>query len=104
MLDDLRTTFGCSLILETHAPKGSSIGRELVPFGSSAWLRWPELGWKLVPCDGRGEPDVDGRNVKIGRFRGDRVQVEIPRLFERGRDWPWSAVWGHNVYRQEGAA
>lgn len=104
VLDDLRTTFGCSLILETHAPKGSSVGRELVPFGSSAWLRWPELGWKLVPCDRRGEPDIDGRNVKIGRFRGDRVQVDTPRLFERGKGWPWSAVWDHNAYRQEPAA
>jgi hypothetical protein len=102
ILDDLRVAFGCALILETHAPKGSTLGRELIPFGSSAWMRWPELGWKLVPCDDRGEPDKDGRNVKIGHFRGDRVQVEIPRMFQRGKHgtWPWSAVWDRNVYRR----
>ena len=101
ILDDLRTTFGTAFILETHAPKGSTLGRELIPFGSSAWLRWPELGWKLVPCDSTGEPSKDGKNVKIGHFRGDRVTVEPPIRFERGNSgWPWSAVWGHNVYRR----
>ena len=103
VLDDLRVNFDCALILETHAPKGSSTGRELIPFGSSAWMRWPEFGWKLVPCDDRGEPQSKGRSVTIDRFRGDRVPIETPRLFLRGKEWPWAAVWDHNVYRQ-GAA
>ena len=103
VLDDLRVAFDCALILETHAPKGSSTGRELIPFGSSAWMRWPEFGWKLIPCDDRGEPASKGRSVTIDRFRGDRVPVETPRHFLRGKHWPWAAVWDRNVYRQ-GAA
>lgn len=104
VLDDLRVAFDCALILETHAPKGSGSARELIPFGSSAWMRWPELGWKLIPCDDTGEPSVRGRAVKLDRFRGDRVQIDLPTHFTRGTAWPWSAVWRHDVYRGGSAA
>lgn len=101
VLDDLRVAFDCAVILETHAPKGSASGRELIPFGSSAWMRWPEFGWKLVPCDDRGEPSTRGRSVKLDRFRGDRVQISLPTHFTRGRDWPWSAAWNQDgMYRR----
>lgn len=102
VLDELRVKYGCAMVLETHAPKGGTI-RELIPFGSSAWMRWPELGWKLLPCDSAGnpkDPEDGGTSIKLGRFRGDRVEVEAPRLFTRSKGWPWSAVWDHNVYRR----
>jgi hypothetical protein len=103
VLDELRVTYGCAMVLETHAPKGGAI-RELIPFGSSAWMRWPELGWKLLPCDQAGnpaDPERGGTSIQLGRFRGDRVQVDTPRMFQRSKGWPWAAVWDHNVYRQE---
>jgi RecA-family ATPase len=51
MFDELRTRYGFALVLEHHAPKGQGASniRELVPYGSSLWLRWPELGLKLIP-------------------------------------------------------
>ena len=102
VLDDIRIKHGCALVLETHAPKGSGSIRDLIPFGSSAWMRWPELGWKLLPCDDRGNPNSDGKSVKVGRFRGDRVQVETPAYFTRsGGGWPWSAYWPNGIPREK---
>lgn len=105
VLDELRVKYGCAMVLETHAPKGGGSIRDLIPFGSSAWMRWPELGWKLLPCDAQGnpkEPERGGTSIQLGRFRGDRVQVKTPLRFNRGGSgWPWSAVWDHNVYRSE---
>lgn len=100
VLDELRVAHDCALILETHAPKGGTAFRELIPFGSSAWMRWPELGWKLTPCDERGNADADGRSVKIGHFRGDRVEVDVPARFDRGAgSWPWQAYWPQGIPR-----
>src|SRR5690606_19003925 len=47
VLDELRGRFGFALVLEHHAPKGSTMARDLFPIGSSAWMRWPEFGWTL---------------------------------------------------------
>lgn len=95
VLDELRVAHGCAMVIETHAPKGSSIQRELNPFGSSAWMRWPELGWKLQRCNHNGAPDIDGQSLTIGRFRGDRVNTEVPKWFNRGKGggMPWQAYW-----------
>ena len=101
VLDDIRVKHGCALVLETHAPKGNGSIRELIPFGSSAWMRWPELGWKLLPADGRGNPKADGKSVVLGRFRGDRVEVDVPARFDRGTGgWPWSASWPNGVPKE----
>lgn len=86
--DDLRTRYGFALLLEHHAPKGSSGSRDLMPYGSSLWLRWPEIGLKL-------EPSTDEGNevMTVGRWRGDRLQNEWPDLLERSKPWPWRGVW-----------
>ncbi len=92
------------MVIETHAPKGGSAFRDLIPFGSSAWMRWPELGWKLVPVDERGNADSDGLSIKIGRFRGDRVEVDVPGRFDRGSGgWPWAPYWPTGVPKHNGA-
>lgn len=68
VLDDLRTRYNFGLIMEHHAPKGQAgQKREMTPFGSSSWLRWPEIGLSLYT------DKTDPRIVHVRRFRGDRL-------------------------------
>jgi hypothetical protein len=89
-LDEVRIHCNVGLLMETHAPHGSSsLGRDLRPFGSSVWLRWPEFGWGLRPCD----PD-DSREFLVEHWRGPRDEREWPRKLIKGGRWPWTAVDG----------
>lgn len=92
VLDDLRTRFHCALILEHHAPKGSTGMRELMPFGSSAWLRWPDYGVRLEPdgIDRNGNPV----RLNVGTFRGSRMEVTWPDYFTLGgsENLPWTGL------------
>lgn len=94
VLDDLRTRYGFALLMEHHAPKGigSSGGRDLVPYGSSLWLRWPELGLKLIPGDGES---CSKDSLVVGRFRRDRMRNSWPDRLDRGGvgRWPWVGFW-----------
>ena len=68
VLDDLRTKYNFGLLMEHHAPKGQAgQKREMMPFGSSSWLRWPEVGVSLYT------DKTDPRIVHVRRFRGDRL-------------------------------
>lgn len=92
VLDDLRTRYGFALLLEHHAPKATGSVRDILPYGSSLWLRWPELGLKLVPWkDDRGE--VHKTKLEVGRWRMDRVPAEWPQRIDRGVNWPWIGEW-----------
>jgi hypothetical protein len=86
-LDDLRTRYGFALLLEHHAPKAQGGYRDLMPYGSSLWLRWPELGLKLVR-----DADMAG-SVKVDRWRQDRMECAWPYRLDRGSAWPWAGVW-----------
>lgn len=88
VLDDLRSRFGFALLMEHHAPhaEGGS-RRQARPIGSSAWLRWPELGYGFM----------DSTQVKFSlervNFRGDRVQAAWPDRLDRGQRFPWCGWW-----------
>jgi hypothetical protein len=100
ILDDLRTRYGFALLMEHHAPHGESGRRDLRPYGSSLWLRWPELGIKLIA------QDEEGNTLALKRWRGDRVANSWPDRLERGglcADWPWVGYWRDGI-PQEGAA
>jgi len=87
VFDDLRVRYGFGLILEHHAPKGSGGTRDLMPYGSSLWLRWPEIGLKL-------EATGEGNEImQVGRWRGDRLENDWPDVIERSTPWPWKGVW-----------
>lgn len=105
ILDDLRVRFDCALILEHHAPKGNANSRQLVPFGSSAWLRWPEFGWKLIPHNVQhGKDHPEGKSLRLGTFRGDRVPIDKPTRFDRGgpgHPWPWQSYWADGIPRDD---
>jgi hypothetical protein len=87
-LDYIRTTYDCALWLEHHAPLGGSSGRELRPFGSAVWSRWPEFGWTLEPDLTATEPHV----YKWGRFRNDREPRHRPTKIKRGKVFPFEVI------------
>lgn len=89
VLDDLRVRYGFALLMEHHAPKGQGGTRDLIPFGSSLWLRWPELGLKLVPSDVRG-------TLNLERWRVDRMTNAWPNRIAQGTTWPWIGEWDRN--------
>jgi hypothetical protein len=86
LLDDIRERFGIALIMETHSPHGHAGGRDLRPFGSSVWLRWPEFGVGFA--ESKSEPHT----WDLIHWRGPRDERIWPRAMQRGGRWPWTAV------------
>lgn len=85
VIDDFAERYGCAWLIETHAPHGDGHGkRPLRPFGSSLWLRWPEMGVGLR---------AEGDSVAVEYWRYPRDERAWPAKFRKGGDWPWSAVW-----------
>lgn len=86
-LDYIRTTYGCALWLEHHAPLGTTDGRALRPFGSSVWSRWPEFGFALSPD--LVDPDL----FDIKHYRGMRDATrEFPTQLRKGGQFPFTSV------------
>lgn len=92
VLDKLRTRYRFALLLEDHAPQGDGTRRDLRPFGSSMWLRWPELGIKLVR-------DANGEDVAVEHWRGARMQNSWPDELHRGgsHSLPWVGFWKNGM-------
>ncbi len=107
-LDRMRIAYGFGLVLEHHAgkPPSGHVKRELMPVGSSLWLRWGELGFKLPPLkdmDGKAataetmEPSVLG----VRPFRGRRVKHAWPTELHRSKVWPWTGFWPQPTLDEE---
>lgn len=87
-LDRLRLRYRAAWVFEHHAPHGGIHDRAIRPFGSSLWLRWPDIGIAMHTVFDADEEDTGERKLK--RFRGDRYRVTaIPRSVRRGTLWPW---------------
>ena len=89
-LDEIRNRCNVTLLMETHAPHGSGpFGRDLRPFGSSVWLRWPEFGLGL-----RLDDDEDRRDKwKLEHWRGPRdVRTWPTHLARNSGRWPWTPI------------
>lgn len=88
-LDGLRDAYGVALWLEHHAPLGSSMGsRDLRPFGSAVWSRWPEFGLSLTP-----DPTAtEGYVYNVTHFRGARDRRKFPTKMRRGRTFPFEVL------------
>lgn len=95
-LDTIRVAFGCALWLEHHAPLGESMtSRNLRPFGSAVWSRWPEFGLSLQPdATSVGEYVYDVRH-----FRGERDERRWPTKMKRGKKWPFEPLEFRAVHR-----
>ena len=87
--DMLRDYYKCALWLEHHAPLGtSSSTRDLRPFGSAVWSRWPEFGLSLTP-----DPTAVGEYVyDVRHFRGARDVREFPTKMRRGKVFPFEVL------------
>jgi AAA domain/Bifunctional DNA primase/polymerase, N-terminal len=92
VLDEVRVTANCALVVEAHSPHASDgFKRSLRPIGSSLFLRWPEYGMAL---DGPiAEDKKDNRHGAKNLFnfvpwRGGR---------DRDRDWPRQLVWSQGL-------
>jgi hypothetical protein len=88
-LDDLRTNYKCALWLEHHAPLGTTMStRDLRPFGSAVWSRWPEFGLSLTP-----DPAAIGQYVyDVKHFRGARDERQWPTKMKRGSRLPFEVI------------
>ena len=88
-LDYIRDQFGCALWLEHHAPLGSSLTtRELRPFGSAVWSRWPEFGISLQP----DPTSMEGYVYDVRHFRGGRDERPWPTKMRRGKIFPFEVL------------
>lgn len=88
-LDRIRDVYGCALWLEHHAPLGSSMTtRELRPFGSSVWSRWPEFGISITP-----DPlSPEGFVYDVRHFRGARDKRAWPIKMKRSLRMPFEVI------------
>ena len=86
-LDDIRTAYKCALWIEHHAPLGSTMAtRDLRPFGSAVWSRWPEFGIALHPAIGAAY------TYDVKHFRGARDERPWPSVIMRGRQFPFETI------------
>ncbi len=88
-LDTLRVVYGCALWLEHHAPLGTTMStRDLRPFGSAVWSRWPEFGLSLQPDPTATMPFV----YDVRHFRGARDERPWPIKITRGKRFPFEVI------------
>jgi hypothetical protein len=78
VLDDIRTTYQCAIIIEGHSPYGTSGKRPIRPYGASLWSRWPEFGLHL------------SKQGQLLHWRGARDERAWPAALKRGGEWPWT--------------
>lgn len=87
--DTLREYFKCAMWFEHHAPLGSAIAsRDLRPFGSAVWSRWPEFGISLQP----DPTSHEGYVYEVKHFRGARDRREWPSRMKRGKVFPFEVL------------
>ena len=85
--DDIRTAYKCALWIEHHAPLGSTMAtRDLRPFGSAVWSRWPEFGLALHSAIGAPY------TYDVKHFRGARDERPGPLVIARGRQFPFETI------------
>lgn len=94
VIDRVRVQQNCAVLVETHAPHGTRDDRHMRPYGSSVWLRWPEIGIGY-------QRDIDPRVVQQDRpdhlvsvdWRGQREERDWPKHLcygdTRRREMPW---------------
>jgi replicative DNA helicase len=97
VLDDLRIRYGFATMIEHHAPHGYAGTRDMRPVGTSLWLRWPELGFGLVP-----EKKERPYPVLVQRWRADRdANNSWPSKLDKGDRYPWLGIWPDASWSQE---
>lgn len=94
-IDEVRTRHDAAVLIEAHSPHGADgVARTVRPFGSSVWLRWPEVGIGLR-VDEQEEKNrlLMGHRVNKGG-RPEFLKVIGWRGQREDREWPGSVCWG----------
>jgi hypothetical protein len=91
-VDRIRAETGAAVILEAHTGHGfnndRSKGSGMRPDGSSRWMRWPEMGYGMVPM-GKQYPGI----TELVPFRGMRDDSYVwPKGLRRGNVLPWQPI------------
>lgn len=87
--DTLREYFKCAMWFEHHAPLGNALSsRDLRPFGSAVWSRWPEFGISLQP----DPTSHEGYVYEVKHFRGARDERDWPSRMKRGKVFPFEIL------------
>lgn len=87
VIDRVRVAHNAAVIIETHAPHGTAMGRDMRPYGSSVWLRWPEVGIGF-------RRDSEINEAKSGRPQ--YLEAVDWRGAREPRDWPRNICYGPN--------
>lgn len=96
-IDEVRTRHDSAVLIEAHSPHGGEIGKRPVrPFGSSVWLRWPEIGFGF-----RVDDEQESNLRELAKHQGARQPTRPSYLNLVGwrgqredRDWPSGITWG----------
>jgi len=96
-IDEVRTRHDAAVLIEAHSPHGGEIGKRPVrPFGSSVWLRWPEIGFGF-----RVDDEQESNLRELAKHQGSRQPTRPSYLNLVGwrgqredRDWPSGITWG----------
>lgn len=98
VIDRVRVAQNCAVIVETHSPHGAIGARAMRPYGSSVWLRWPEIGVGYQRDEDDKtvvQQDVPDHLVRVD-WRGQREPRDWPDLICHGearkREVPWRAT------------
>ena len=88
VIDEVRVKHDAAVLIETHSPHGSGGSeRPTRPYGSSVWMRWPEIGFGIRPIP---ESPLSKQNhpthLECVSWRGQREY----------RDWPDEIRYGYN--------
>lgn len=96
-IDEVRTRHDAAVLIEAHSPHGGEIGKRPVrPFGSSVWLRWPEVGFGF-----RVDEEQEGNLRELAKHQGGPAPSRPSYLNlvqwrgqREDRDWPRGITWG----------
>ncbi len=92
VIDEVRVKHDTAVFIETHSPHGIDGNRPVRPYGSSVWLRWPEIGFGIrqsahVQYNAQNRPV----ELEIVGWRGQREYRDWPTDIQHGtsKQPPW---------------
>jgi hypothetical protein len=95
VIDEVRVKHDAAVLIETHSPHGMDGHRPVRPYGSSVWLRWPEVGFGIRPtADSPVTPEQRPKELELVAWRGQRETRDWPDLIRHGGGFelPWMHV------------
>lgn len=106
VIDRVRVQHRAAVVIETHAPHGQAHGRDMRPYGSSVWLRWPEIGigWQRnseVPAEYQQRRPEQLESVDWRGAREERAWPTHIRYGDPRSEPPWVNENGIDAYNPQ---